>query len=115
MSQIDFTYLYIPRIYTSDTGYTWRGWTPANFRVKRTISWLNFVIDGKNVWVSDVRATLYRYGVCCVWVCKKLATLPVFKKRLVDCHKQDWHCHVTEIPWFNVYTNFKSELQVEPY
>lgn len=66
--------------------------------------WSSFIIEGKSAAVYEWFCLCLRELTC--------ANFLVFKKRFVDYHKQDWHCHVTES---NVHENFKSALHVEPY
>ena len=38
-----------------------------------------------------------------------------FEQRLVDCHSQNWHEHISNSTRFTIYRMFKISISLEPY
>ena len=70
-------------------------------------------------WACDVRNTLSKYGFRFVWDNQGVQNingfLKVYKQRLVECFRQDWHGHLESSDRFTVYRIFKLDHSPEPY
>ena len=74
---------------------------------------------GRRSWASNVKHLLYTYGFGYVWISQEVGDskmfLSVFKQRLIDVKKQDWHRSINESNRCHHYKHFKSLLNVELY
>jgi exonuclease III len=70
-------------------------------------------------WSSLVKNSLDLTGFSNVWinggVANEKAFLRIFKQRLIDCYKQDWHSRIEESDRFEKYRTFKFVFQPENY
>ena len=41
--------------------------------------------------------------------------IKAFKQRLIDCHSQNWHEHISNSTRFTIYRMFKISISLEPY
>ena len=75
--------------------------------------------SGKFCWVSQVRQVLYKFGFGFVWenqgVQNPETFIKAFKQRLIDCHSQNWHEHISNSTRFTIYRMFKIYISLEPY
>ena len=82
--------------------------------------------QNKNTWASYICYLLYRYGFGYVWENQGVGSvnqfLRVFKQRLIDCWRQDWHSCISakaHLPRaedrFRFYSEFKSSLVMSSY
>lgn len=75
---------------------------------------------GKKNWVSGIRNLLNMYGFSHVWDNPEsthcVTFLKIFKQRLVDCFKQEWHSDVQRKPILShLYVHLKSDFGLEEY
>ena len=70
-------------------------------------------------WALDIKHCLELYGFSEVWinggVGDEKTFLSVFRQRMVDCYKQDWHSKLDESDRYITYRSFKSVHQPEKY
>ena len=75
--------------------------------------------SGKFSWVSQVYQVLYKFGFGFVWenqgVQNPETFIKAFKQRLIDCHSQNWHEHISNSTRFTIYRMFKISISLEPY
>ena len=62
---------------------------------------------------------LYKFGFGFVWknqgVQNPETFIKAFKQRLIDCHSQNWHEHISNSTRFTIYRMFKISISLEPY
>ena len=60
----------------------------------------------------------YKFGFGLVWenqgVQNPKAFIKIFMQRLIDCHSQNWHEHVSSSTRFSIYRMFKTSISLEP-
>ena len=75
--------------------------------------------SGKFCWVSQVHQVLYKFGFGFVWenqgVQNPETFIKAFKQRLIECHSQNWHEHISNSTRFTIYRMFKISISLEPY
>ena len=69
-------------------------------------------------WLQ-VRQVLYKFGFGFVWENQGVQNPETFikaiKQRLIDCHSQNWHEHISNSTRFTIYRMFKISISLEPY
>jgi hypothetical protein len=72
-----------------------------------------------STWISDVRNTLYMYGFGVVWEAQTVGNIRIFinifKERLIDCYKQDWHSALESHTFYNIYSSYATSISLCPY
>ena len=72
-----------------------------------------------NTWVSEIRSMLFVLGFGHVWhqhsVGNKVMFLSELKQRLIDTAAQNWHSDVITNHKLNMYSLYKSTLEIETY
>ena len=62
---------------------------------------------------------LYKFGFGFVWENQRVQNpetfIKAFKQRLIDCHSQNWHGHISNSTRFTIYRMFKISISLEPY
>ena len=75
--------------------------------------------SGKFCWVSQVHQVLYKFGFRFVWENQGVQNpeifIKAFKQRLIDCHSQNWHEHISNSTRFTIYRMFKISISLEPH
>jgi hypothetical protein len=70
-------------------------------------------------WVADVRNTLFCYGFGIVWESQTVGNVKcfakLFKQRLIDCYKQDWHAALDRHQFYRVYSSFSTSICLQKY
>ena len=66
----------------------------------------------KRNWASNVRMQLFQYGFVFVWMNQGMGVVSdficVFRKRLIDCRRQNWEDHVQTSDRFSMYKKINS-------
>ena len=74
---------------------------------------------GRNIWASNVRDLLYRFGFGFVWLSQDVRNVTVFlqelRQRVIDCSAQDWHEQVSTSAKCEHYKHFKTMLNAVRY
>ena len=75
--------------------------------------------SGQFSWASRVHQVLNKFGFGLVkenqGVQNPEAFIKIYMERLIDCHSQNWHEHVSNSTRFSLYRMFKTSSSLEPY
>ena len=67
---------------------------------------LNLQRQNYTTWACKVPNVLYKSGFGVVWEMQGVGNVNLFKLRLIDCFKQDWHAALDSHDFNNGYSNF---------
>ena len=74
---------------------------------------------GCDAWASEIKLLLCSFGFGYVWHQQGVGNIDlfvcIFKQILVDTAGQNWHIDVTNNCKLNLYSLYKSSLEIEPY
>ena len=76
---------------------------------------LNLQRQNYTTWACKVQNVLYKSGFGVVWEMQGVGNVNLFKLRLIDCFKQDWHAALGSHDFYNVYSNFNQSLVLSQY
>jgi hypothetical protein len=72
----------------------------------------------RKTWASEIKNVLFKYGFGEVWLAQSVGNdkvfLHVFKQRLLDIWKQEWHENVSNSSKLSTYYLFKSDFTFSP-
>ena len=74
---------------------------------------------GRITWASKVEVILFTYGFGYAWIYENIGDVAIvmklFKQRLIDCTKQDWHRQINNSSKAHYYRYFTTEFTVASY